>query len=139
MATNSREPMIYLNDPDWKPRENVTFAPGVVVLPEPPERDDLLWIAVDLDGTLSESLWLPSNPTPEIGLPIESAVKKVKAAVEAGYKIVVHTARPWTDYERIEWWLTKHGIPFKGIVCGKLLARHYIDDRNIDMNAERWY
>lgn len=103
-----------------------------------PQRKNLIWLAVDLDGTLAEGIWTPENPTSAIGDPIRVNVAKLKDAVKAGYKPVIHTSRPWTDYEAIEAWLNHHEIPFKGIVCGKLLAAAYIDDRAIHAGDAHW-
>jgi hypothetical protein len=104
---------------------------------EPPDRNrtDLLWLAIDLDGTLAASNW-PASTLP--GDPIWPNIAKLREATRAGWKIVIHTARPWGDYEIIEWWLDIHSIEFDRIVCGKLLAACYIDDRNIDIDAESW-
>jgi hypothetical protein len=104
----------------------------------PPPRADLKWLAVDLDGTLAESVWRPDNPTSEIGEPIAENVQKLYDAVAAGWKVVIHTARPSTDYEAIEGWLNHHGIPFKAIVTGKLLAAAYLDDRGVHASARSW-
>lgn len=101
-------------------------------------RSELLWLAIDLDGTLAEPLWTPSNPTSEIGAPIWKNVQKLLQAVNAGYKVIVHTARPSTDYEAIERWLNEYGIPFKFILTGKVLAALYIDDRGRHESAESW-
>ena len=109
-----------MSNPDYRPNE------------------DLLWIAIDLDNTLAEGIWTPENPTPEIGPPIKANVNKCWQLVYAGFKIVIHTSRGWTDYERIEKWAIKNSIPFSLIVCGKLLARAYIDDRNLDINRFSW-
>jgi hypothetical protein len=104
---------------------------------EPP-RGDLKWAAVDLDGTLAESVWTPDNPVSEIG-PVRPGVKaKVDELVAAGYKIVIHTSRPWTDYENIEKWCIHNEIPFKHIVPGKLLAAVYIDDRALNDSESSW-
>lgn len=109
---------------------------------EPP-RKDLIWAAVDLDGTLAEGVWTPDNPTADIG-PVKqyrsgkTARDLAMELVEAGYKIVVHTARSWTDYENIEKWLNHNKIPFKAIVCGKLLAKVYIDDRAVSAFEKSW-
>lgn len=105
---------------------------------QPPPRSNLLWLAVDLDGTLAKPVWTPDNPTSEIGDPIWSNISKLRLAVEAGYKIVIHTSRPWTDYEAIESWLNHWRIPFSRIVCGKILAALYIDDRGRHADAESW-
>jgi len=87
--------------------------------------DKLLWVAVDLDGTLAEAIY----PQVGIGKPIQSAVNYCRDVTEKGYRVVIHTARSWEDYEGIERWLNDHDIPFKAIVCGKLLALRYVDDR----------
>lgn len=102
------------------------------------QRSKLLWVGVDLDGTLAAPLWTPSNPTSEIGDPIWENVAKLKALVAQGYKPIIHTSRPWTDYEAIENYLVHYGIPFKEIQCGKPLYAAYIDDRAIDAADEDW-
>jgi len=104
-----------------------------------PLRTKLLWVGVDLDGTLAAPLWTPTNPTSEIGDPIESNVFKLKELVAAGYKIIIHTSRPWTDYQIIEQWLQHYHIPFKEIQCGKPLYAAYIDDRAINADEESWF
>jgi len=109
----------------------VTFIPQ-------PLRDKLIWVGIDLDGTLATPVWTPDNPTTDIGDPIWDNVKKLYALVGAGYKIIVHTSRPWTDYQIIEQWLRYHDIPYKEIQCGKPLYAAYIDDRAINADAEDW-
>jgi hypothetical protein len=101
-------------------------------------RRNLLWLAVDLDGTLAQSLWTPQNPTSAIGDPISLNVIKLREAVAKGYKVVIHTSRPWTDYEAIEAWLNHYRIPFRDIVCGKILAAAYVDDRAIHADDSQW-
>jgi hypothetical protein len=87
--------------------------------------DDLRWLAVDLDGTLAE----PVYPLRGIGKPIPAGVNYCREMTDKGLRIIIHTSRSWEDYEGIERWLNDHDIPFKAIVCGKLLALRYIDDR----------
>jgi hypothetical protein len=101
-------------------------------------RSNLLWVGVDLDGTLAEPLWTPENPTSEIGDPIWHNVKKLGELIDSGYKPVIHTSRPWTDYEAIEHWLTTWRIPFKQIQCGKPLFALYVDDRGRHADEESW-
>lgn len=103
-----------------------------------PLKTKLIWVGVDLDGTLAEPLWTPDNPTSDIGDPIWENVKKLKALVSMGYKIFIHTSRPWTDYQVIEQWLLHWDIPFKEIQCGKPLYAAYIDDRAIHESEESW-
>jgi hypothetical protein len=103
-----------------------------------PPLSHLKWLAIDLDGTLAEPLWTSDNPTNLIGDPIRINVIKLREAVRAGYKVVVHTSRPWTDYASIEAWLTLYDIPFRDIQCGKILAELYIDDRGRHASASSW-
>lgn len=99
-----------------------------------PQRDELIWLAVDLDDTLAHAVW----PDPGVGEPIRLNVVKLKEAVRAGYKAIIHTSRPWSDYELVEAWLNHHEIPFHRIVCGKLLAVRYIDDRALPADSASW-
>lgn len=105
--------------------------------PALPIRTKLEWVGVDLDGTLAMA-WNPSMGLSEIGDPIWENVEKLKAVVSAGYKAIVHTARPWSDYENIKHWLTHYDIPFKEIQCGKPLYAAYIDDRAVRADDESW-
>ncbi len=97
-------------------------------------RTNLIWAAVDFDGTLAEHVW----PDPGIGEPIQDNIDKLVELVQNGYKIIIHTSRGWEGYELIEAWLNHYSIPFDRIVCGKLLAKVYIDDRAIPADAESW-
>ncbi len=101
-------------------------------------RSSLKWVGVDLDGTLAIPVWTPDNPTSEIGGPIWVNIQKVRDVVEAGFKVIIHTSRAWTDYEAIEAWLNFYQIPFKEIQCGKPLYAAYIDDRAINASDADW-
>lgn len=104
----------------------------------PAPRADLRWIGVDLDGTLAEPLWTPENPTTDIGDPIQENVGKLWSAVDQGYKVIVHTSRPWTEYEAVKGWLKYHEIPFKEIQMGKPLYLTYVDDRGVHESSPDW-
>lgn len=103
-----------------------------------PPLGKLIWVAIDLDGTLAEGIWTPDNPTSEIGYPIWENVEKAREVEAAGYKIIIHTSRGWTDYQNIEGWLNHYNVPFRRIECGKLLAAVYVDDRARHADAESW-
>jgi hypothetical protein len=109
-----------------------------VTAPLPDPRANLIWAAVDLDGCLAEPLWTPGNPTREIGQPILRNVEKARELAEHGFKIIIHTARPWTDYEAIEQWLNHWNIPWRRIQCGKVLAAIYVDDRGRNSEEDSW-
>lgn len=104
----------------------------------PAPRSNLKWIGVDLDGTLALPVWTPENPTTGIGKPIEANIVKYLQVREQGFKTIIHTSRPWTDYEGIEYWLNYHDIPFDQIQCGKPLFALYVDDRGRHADAESW-
>lgn len=94
--------------------------------------------AIDLDGTLCWPTWKPDQVRTVVGDPIPENIAKLNEVVDQGYEVFIHTARPWTDYELIEAWLEHHGIPYTGIVCGKILAHRYVDDRGINARNESW-
>lgn len=112
-------------------------AAGKPSLPTP--RATLKWVGIDLDGTLAKPVWTPENPTREIGEPIWSNVAKARQLAKAGWKIFIHTSRPWTDYEAIEAWANHYQVPFKEIQCGKPLYAAYIDDRAIHADDPEWF
>lgn len=116
----------------------MTVRCGLTTHPTPKQRGELLWGLLDLDGTLAEPTWSPENPTSEIGQPIEANVAKAVALHEAGYKLVIHTSRPWHDYEAIEMWCDHYNIPARRIVCGKLLGAVMVDDRNVPVGSPDW-
>lgn len=106
--------------------------------PPVPPRYELIWAAIDLDGTLAATVWSPGSTTIPIGPPIPENIAKLQALVDQGRKIIIHTARPWSDYEAIEHWLNWHGIPWSRIVCGKVLAGIYVDDRGVHASEDEW-
>jgi hypothetical protein len=85
-----------------------------------------------LDGTLAYT----TPPLFDLGEPIPGAVEAMKKLDSDGWKLVIYTARHWSDYINIEDWLTKHGIPFREIICGKPLFRYMIDDKNIEFKGD---
>lgn len=111
---------------------------GPFIPPRP--RDNLLWIGVDLDGTLAKPIWSADDPSTwyNVGEPIWENVAKLERAVEAGKKPIIYTARAWGAYELIEAWLIHYDIPFKAIACGKPLYAAYIDDLAVPADAESW-
>jgi len=97
------------------------------------QNQDLRWIGVDFDNVIARSIW----PKSGIGEPMPGVKKSIKALIKKGYKIVVWTARPWSDYENVERWCKDNGIEVRRIICGKPLVRWLIDDRNIEFNPKK--
>jgi hypothetical protein len=113
-------------------------APTKPIAPLPPTATYLPWVAIDLDGTLAEGIWTFDDPTSEIGQPLWANVKKLESLQERGWLVAIHTARPWGDYDAIARWLRWYSIEYNIIVCGKVLAAAYIDDRAINATAVDW-
>jgi phosphoglycolate phosphatase-like HAD superfamily hydrolase len=88
----------------------------------------LRWLGIDLDKTVAQN---SSYPDFELLDPVDGAKDALTKLEADGWKIIIHTSRHWQDYELIESWLLKHQIPFRRIVCGKLFAKYYVDDRGI--------
>lgn len=116
----------------------MTFTPPAARSGDAPPPDGLKWVAVDFDHTLATGLFDLETGQNPIGDPIPGTLGKCRELVTHGYKVVIHTSRPWFDYEAIEAWLDHYGYPYHAIVCGKLQAVAYVDDRNIDMRAASW-
>lgn len=86
----------------------------------------LKWDLWDLDGCLATQ----NDPYQQgIGKPIRENVNLLLQAHAEGHKIIIYTARHWDNYPIIEEWLIKHKIPFKMIICGKVLAGRMVDDK----------
>lgn len=103
-----------------------------------PPRKNLMWYAIDLDGTLAWSTWTPDQKRSVIGDPINENIEKLEEVVAQGYKVIIHTSRPWSDHQMIEAWLDEHEITYDQILCGKVLAKKYVDDKAVDARADSW-
>lgn len=95
--------------------------------------EKLKWVACDLDKTIAHNTGYPEFNLLE---PIIGTKEYLDKLVANGYKIIIHTSRAWNEYDIIEKWLDDWKIPHRRIVCGKLFAKYYIDDRNIDFNGD---
>lgn len=89
--------------------------------------EELKWLGIDLDGVISDT----KAPEYKLGDLIPGAKEAMDKLESDGWKLIIYTARPWADYEEIESWLNEKQIPFRRIVCGKLLVKFLIDDRCI--------
>jgi histidinol phosphatase-like enzyme len=99
----------------------------------PPPRKQLNWIGVDFDDTIVKNTGFPDFEPTEI---IDGAKEALDELVKNGYKLVIFTARSWSDHELVEDFLKDNGIKFKSVICGKPLFHRMIDDRNIEFNGD---
>ncbi len=83
---------------------------------------------VDFDGTIAAyDGW---KGIAVYGEPLTGAAATLAELRDAGWEVLVYTARNWEERAEIEAYLHKHGIPFTQVVCGKPLGAVYIDDRS---------
>jgi hypothetical protein len=90
--------------------------------------------AIDFDGCLAHQIW----PEPGEGPPIHENIDKLEEVKEAGHDIIIHSARPWSDFRKLERWLQERGVPYDGIILGKYLACKYVDDKSVPSDWESW-
>jgi uncharacterized HAD superfamily protein len=88
--------------------------------------------AVDLDGTLTieEVHWenyLKAKPDAE-------AISKINKLYMDDNKIIIHTARPYSDWKVTVQWLRENFVCYHCLVMGKLRADYYVDNsaRRVD-------
>lgn len=96
------------------------------------QNDQLVWIAIDFDETIATNSGYPDFVLQK---PIPGAREAIKKLVKLGWKIKIFTARPSSDHLAIERWLKRWKIPYSAIYTGKILARYYVDDRNIEFKG----
>lgn len=83
---------------------------------------------IDIDGVICEE-----RPTFERSLaePIAGARYDIGRLADSGYRIILHTARSWSEYEMTEQWLADNGIYYDALVMGKPVADIVVDDRSV--------
>lgn len=90
-------------------------------------------IACDLDGTLCEGEAF-SDIDCINAKPIWKMIKKINALHRKGNFIIIYTARKEYLRNATEYWLKKHQVEYNVLVCGKMWATVYIDDRNLKIS-----
>lgn len=89
-------------------------------------------IAVDLDGTLcfgesfTEEDCLKAEPIWDMIIMVNDILYKEKESF-----IIIHTSRRESLRNATEFWLRKYEVKYHVLVCEKLWAQYYIDDRNV--------
>ena len=100
---------------------------------KPLTSDGLIWVGVDFDDVIASNSGYPDYI---LSGPMAGAKSALEAISAKGFKIIIYTARPWSQHIVIEDWLNTWMIPFKRIECGKILLRWMIDDRNIPFDPK---
>ncbi len=98
---------------------------------------------IDLDGTLCSQ---ESTGTYYKAKPIKEMIDKVNTLYDAGYKIVIFTARGMDtckgDVERVLWnytkitkdWLEANGVKYHELMFGKPSATFHVDDKAMTLD-----
>lgn len=87
-------------------------------------------IGVDFDKTLTDpdqDEWKPAIKQE----PWDEMIEAVREEYRSGTKIVVWTARQWSEAAQVKGWLTAYEVPHHGLMCGKGGADKYIDDKAV--------
>jgi phosphoserine phosphatase len=87
-------------------------------------------LAVDFDKTLTDPEQDEWNPAFDQE-PNQEVIEAVREAYIGGSKVVIWTARQWSEAPQIAGWLTAHEVPFHGLRCGKGGADKYVDDKTV--------
>lgn len=95
--------------------------------------EELHWVGIDLDNCLADNNGMPDFILTE---PLPGAKEGINRIIEMGFKPVIFTARPWSEFSLIRDWVELHELPIKTIICGKPLMRTMIDDRAIGFRGD---
>lgn len=89
-------------------------------------------ILLDMDGVICTE-----EPTFErfLAKPIPGARESISLLREQGHKVIVYTARSWSELEITKRWLDLNNIVVDGIHMGKPVADRIVDDRAINFNG----
>lgn len=98
----------------------------------PTKPDKLTHVGVDFDNTLFNTSGYPDYTPTTI---IEGSKEALDKIVAMGYKVVIFTARPWSDLYLIKHLIKEYNLPVDQIICGKPLFHCLIDDKNIEFNG----
>lgn len=99
----------------------------------PSIEDDELPVGLDFDKTISNNTGHPNYiPT----TPLDGAQDFVRALLERGETIEIHTSRPDADKHKIIAWMKYYDFPPCNVSCGKRLFKRYIDDKAITFRGD---
>lgn len=87
-------------------------------------------LAVDFDKTLTDPDQDEWNPALHQE-PDERVIQETREAYQSGVKVVVWTARQWSEASQVAGWLAAHEVPYHGLRCGKGGADQYVDDKTM--------
>ena len=95
--------------------------------------EELKWVGLDWDNCLCDNSGMPDFTPTELLPGAKAAVERI---IAKGFKPVVFTARPWSEFHLIKNKIKETGLQIKTIICGKPLMRTMIDDRAIGFRGD---
>jgi hypothetical protein len=89
-------------------------------------------ILLDMDGVICTE-----EPTFERSLakPLPGAKESIDILRDQGHKVIIYTARSWSELEMTKKWLQANNIEVDGIHMGKPVADRIVDDRAINFHG----
>lgn len=90
-------------------------------------------IAIDLDGVIAQGVDYTNYEECRV---VPGTTEYMLSLKDAGYYIIIYSARWEEDREVTELWLFAHGVPYNELILGKPLADIYLDDKALKF--ENW-
>ena len=85
-------------------------------------------ILMDMDGVICTE---KKTFERSLAMPIDGARESIEMLRKQGHKVIIYTARTWSELEMTKAWLIQHNIEVDGIHMGKPVGDVWIDDRAI--------
>lgn len=89
-------------------------------------------ILLDMDGVICTE---EKTFERSLAKPLPGAKESIALLRQQGHKVVVYTARSWSELEMTKNWLESHQIVVDGIHMGKPIADKIVDDRAINFHG----
>jgi hypothetical protein len=86
-------------------------------------------VNVDFDNTLTTGdfrYWEGERPEPD-----PEVVHRAREHYHAGGTLIIWTARPWNEANRIAAYLTEWQLPYHGLRCERGSGDLYVDDKAV--------
>jgi hypothetical protein len=88
-------------------------------------------IIIDIDGTICTEENFDNRKNAR---PFKKAIKNINIFKKKGYKIILYSSRPWSQYDLTIKWLKKNKLRFDNLILGKPIGDIWIDDRSMTPN-----
>jgi hypothetical protein len=99
------------------------------------DREDIMKISVDFDGTLMDERKVPGY---KMGKPFPLAKEAMEELKKMGYEIIIFSAKDLSasGEKAIKDWMRYFKIPFDRVTSVKTHSDFYVDDRAVPFNGD---